>query len=323
MHFEVPLSGSEGIAGNDNLRKLTSAVTGGLPVDPALNAMRVFNIGGGGDITDATKAAADSASPASVKATANALEATTKSSTSSEDSGRGGLLSWMGRQASGVGNWFSSLFGGGKSDGASGDSGSSGGGFMSKIGKLLGNFPGGILNSLFGDKFYENGGLIGSLFGGGGGGGLPDLSGGAMTTDMYHAGGLVGADDIMRRSVSPLAFLGAPRFHAGLRNDEFAAVLQRGERVLTANQNMRLEGILSSALPRAGGAGAAAMSRAMNGMRAANQNGRGGDVNNNGHTIHVNVGGPMSGDEARRTGYQIANSLAGRLQSTSRRSMTR
>ena len=48
----------------------------------------------------------------------------------------------------------------------------------------------------------------------------------------FHSGGTVGAGG-MRRSVSPLAFAGAPRMHGGgLAGDEVAAILQRGETVL-------------------------------------------------------------------------------------------
>jgi hypothetical protein len=47
-----------------------------------------------------------------------------------------------------------------------------------------------------------------------------------------HSGGVVGSSG-MRRTVSPLAFAGAPRMHGGgLAGDEVAAILQRGETVL-------------------------------------------------------------------------------------------
>jgi hypothetical protein len=54
-----------------------------------------------------------------------------------------------------------------------------------------------------------------------------------------HSGGIVGRDRSFTRNISPLAFIGAPRFHDGMGDDEFPAVLQRGERVLTANQDAR------------------------------------------------------------------------------------
>ena len=50
----------------------------------------------------------------------------------------------------------------------------------------------------------------------------------------------------MLRSISPAAFAFAPRFHDGLGDDEFPAVLQRGERVLTAqNQDQRATALMS------------------------------------------------------------------------------
>jgi hypothetical protein len=355
MHFEVPLAGSTGsavaAAANDNSGGLLGkAMVGGMPIDVAANAMRV-TIVGNNDLTDAAKAAADSATPAnaSVKAAADAADAASSTASDTKEVGTasaqaessgGGLLSRIGKAIGGMfggGSSVSGVAGGGGSGGGSG-----GGGFLGSIGKLLGNFPGGLLNSVFGDKFYENGGLIGSLFGSGGGNNIPVNTGdpqifsdagivggaqgiqdsGAWDVPAAHTGGLIGVDQFMRRSVHPAAFIGAPRLHTGLGSNEFAAVLQRGERVLTANHNMRLENMLGSALPRAGGAGAAAMSRAMSGM-AANRNARGGDVNNNGHTIHVNVAGPMSGDQARRTGYQVANAVAGHLQKSAARSASR
>jgi hypothetical protein len=357
MHFEVPLAGSTGsavaAAANDNSGGLLGkAMVGGMPIDVAANAMRV-TIVGNNDLTDAAKAAADSATPAnaSVKAAADAADAASSTASDTKEVGTasaqaessgGGLLSRIGKAIGGMFGGGSSVSGVAGGGGSGGGSGGGGGGFLGSIGKLLGNFPGGLLNSVFGDKFYENGGLIGSLFGSGGGNNIPVNTGdpqifsdagivggaqgiqdsGAWDVPAAHTGGLIGVDQFMRRSVHPAAFIGAPRLHTGLGSNEFAAVLQRGERVLTANHNMRLENMLGSALPRAGGAGAAAMSRAMSGM-AANRNARGGDVNNNGHTIHVNVAGPMSGDQARRTGYQVANAVAGHLQKSAARSASR
>jgi hypothetical protein len=57
---------------------------------------------------------------------------------------------------------------------------------------------------------------------------------------VHHTGGMVGAGGGATRMVSPLAFLGAPRFHsggiAGLASDEVPAILQRGETVLPRGQ---------------------------------------------------------------------------------------
>lgn len=69
------------------------------------------------------------------------------------------------------------------------------------------------------------GDLIGSLIPGGGG-----------TATTNHRGGIVGTTG-GTRSVNPAVFAGAPRMHrggmAGLREDEYATILQRGEEVLT------------------------------------------------------------------------------------------
>ena len=58
-----------------------------------------------------------------------------------------------------------------------------------------------------------------------------------------HAGGRAGSGAL--KQVSPLAFLNAPRLHSGtplgLRSDEYAAILQRGERVLNRRQTREWE----------------------------------------------------------------------------------
>jgi hypothetical protein len=43
---------------------------------------------------------------------------------------------------------------------------------------------------------------------------------------------------------------GASRYHGGLNSDEFAAILQRGERVLTANQNDRMAAAMKGLIAR-------------------------------------------------------------------------
>lgn len=53
---------------------------------------------------------------------------------------------------------------------------------------------------------------------------------GNILTGQNHSGGDFGNQNA--RSVSPLAFVGAPRFHNGLMPDEFTAILQKGETVL-------------------------------------------------------------------------------------------
>lgn len=59
------------------------------------------------------------------------------------------------------------------------------------------------------------------------------------TGPVMHGGGIVGSTGSWTRSLNPLLFGTAPRFHAGgfpgLAPDEVAAVLQRGEEVITEN----------------------------------------------------------------------------------------
>lgn len=62
----------------------------------------------------------------------------------------------------------------------------------------------------------------------------------ANSTSMFHEGGVVGSAGGMSRSVSPMVFAGAPRYHSGtpgvgLRPNEQAAILEKGEEVLTAD----------------------------------------------------------------------------------------
>lgn len=79
---------------------------------------------------------------------------------------------------------------------------------------------------------------ISSLFSGGSGGG--DSGGGffSMIASFFHTGGVVGGGS-SKAVVNPMAFIGAPRYHTGglpgLKSDEVAAVLQKGEEVLTAS----------------------------------------------------------------------------------------
>lgn len=78
---------------------------------------------------------------------------------------------------------------------------------------------------------------LSSSFSGGGGGGL---LGGAIIPGILHSGGVAGKDGYGHgRSVSPLAFAGARRYHsggiAGLRPNEVPTILERGERVFPKN----------------------------------------------------------------------------------------
>lgn len=59
--------------------------------------------------------------------------------------------------------------------------------------------------------------------------------------NLFHSGGVVGdsSSGVRSREVSPLAFVGAPRYHsggfAGMAPNEVPAILERGEEVLTAD----------------------------------------------------------------------------------------
>jgi soluble lytic murein transglycosylase-like protein len=136
-----------------------------------------------------------------------------------------------------------------------------------------------LLNSLFGGNRSTIGDVFNALSGAGGSGAgmfgllgqsgglfgpsattLANLTGatatglgvGALTASTgllvggVHSGGLIGTDKwTFTRTVPANDFSGAPRYHTGLGADEFAAILQRGERVLTANQNNRLAATLN------------------------------------------------------------------------------
>lgn len=68
---------------------------------------------------------------------------------------------------------------------------------------------------------------------------------------LHHDGGIAGSSSGRRRAVSPLVFAGATRYHtggiAGLQPDETAAILKKGEEVLTeADPRHRMNGGLAA-----------------------------------------------------------------------------
>jgi tape measure domain-containing protein len=75
---------------------------------------------------------------------------------------------------------------------------------------------------------------------GGATGGVGGLIAGAIGK-VLHTGGIAGAAGGTSRSVSPANYIGASRYHgggiAGLKPDEVPAILQKGEEVLTANDD--------------------------------------------------------------------------------------
>ena len=52
----------------------------------------------------------------------------------------------------------------------------------------------------------------------------------------FHKGGVVGSSAMPMQTISPIAFATAPRLHSGFRPDEFPAILQKGERVLSRRE---------------------------------------------------------------------------------------
>jgi hypothetical protein len=83
-------------------------------------------------------------------------------------------------------------------------------------------------------------GALGSAFGGGG---LLSAAASTVAATVSHAGGMAGAGPL--RLVEAAAFLNAPRLHAGtpswLGADEYATILQRGERVLNRRETRAYE----------------------------------------------------------------------------------
>jgi hypothetical protein len=79
---------------------------------------------------------------------------------------------------------------------------------------------------------------------GGGGGGLGNLLG-SLTSAVAHSGGIVGSSRLSSRSVSPLAFAGARRFHTGgylgLRKDEIPLIAQAGEMIMSRKDTRRMK----------------------------------------------------------------------------------
>jgi hypothetical protein len=85
--------------------------------------------------------------------------------------------------------------------------------------------------------------LSGALGGGGLFGGLFGAASSTVAATVSHAGGMAGAGPL--RIVEAAAFLRAPRLHAGtpswLKADEYATILQRGERVLNRRETAAYE----------------------------------------------------------------------------------
>jgi tape measure domain-containing protein len=68
------------------------------------------------------------------------------------------------------------------------------------------------------------------------------LGGISIPAAPFHSGGIVGSGGGAMRSLPAGMFASAPRFHAGLMTNEFAAVLKKGEGVFTPDQMQALGG---------------------------------------------------------------------------------
>lgn len=105
------------------------------------------------------------------------------------------------------------------------------GGWLDTLGQLFGEITGD-----FGGLFDGLMNSLGSLFssgGGGGGGGFFDAIG-SFFGSFFHQGGVVGGGRRSGRMVDPRVWIGAPRFHGGgIAGNEIAAVLEKGEEVVT------------------------------------------------------------------------------------------
>jgi len=131
-----------------------------------------------------------------------------------------------------------------------------------------------LMNALFGDmgKTGNIGGLVGS--------GLDWLKGTDFIKSFgFHEGGIVGSDDhSFTRTVPASLFNNAPRYHSGgIVGDEVPAILKKGERVLTKEQQQGMGGSVvininssngdPAEIRRAAAAGARTALGAMNGAR--------------------------------------------------------
>lgn len=92
-------------------------------------------------------------------------------------------------------------------------------------------------------------GLRGGLFGAG----ASEIS--SVGAGLFHSGGVVGANDNSgrRRTLPANVVAMAPRLHSGLGSREFAAVLEKGEHVLTSRMAGRAASVMSGLASGGGG----------------------------------------------------------------------
>lgn len=137
------------------------------------------------------------------------------------------------------------------------------------------------------DKTGNIGGLAGKLFGMFGSSSPAAAATGTpfsaadlawLDTPMFHNGGIVGAGNTASKMVSASLFNNAPRYHSGgIVGDEVPAILKKGERVLTKEQQQGMGGSVvininssngdPAEIRRAAAAGARTALGAMNGAR--------------------------------------------------------
>jgi hypothetical protein len=80
------------------------------------------------------------------------------------------------------------------------------------------------------------GGVLGGAGGGGGMGGPGTTAGSEYNMGVAHSGGTIGESAFAMRMVPASTFYSAQKYHGGLSNDEFPAILQRGEKVTPKGQ---------------------------------------------------------------------------------------
>jgi hypothetical protein len=108
------------------------------------------------------------------------------------------------------------------------------------------------LDGIFGGSGgLGGGGLLSRLVGGLAGGGSVQF---LTPSSFLHTGGVAGRSG-QTKLVPSSAFIGAPRFHSGLKADEIASVLLRGETVLKRGMGERVASTMSGLAASAGGGG--------------------------------------------------------------------
>ncbi len=136
------------------------------------------------------------------------------------------------------------------------------------------------------DKTGNIGGLAGKLFGMFGSSSPAAAATGTpfsaadlawLDTPMFHNGGIVGAGNTASKMVSASLFNNAPRYHSGgIVGDEVPAILKKGERVLTKEQQQGMGNVVihinssngdPAEIRRAAAAGARTALGALNGAR--------------------------------------------------------